>query len=74
METIIFDKRSDKEKQESDLIFSNPKPEPLDFTVLHTLNKNSKKSTRWITCSLCGKTITKNSMVRHYFAFHNGDE
>ncbi len=50
------------------------KIEPLDFSVLHGLNKKSKKSTRWITCSICNKTITKNSMVRHYFAFHHSSD
>lgn len=41
-----------------------------DFKTLDTLKKTSKKSNRWITCSICGKTITKKSMVNHFFAFH----
>ena len=41
-----------------------------DFKALDTLKKTSKKSNRWITCSICGKTITKKSMVNHFFAFH----
>lgn len=43
-----------------------------DFKTLDTL-KTSKKSNRWITCSICGKTITKKSMVNHFFAFHEKD-
>lgn len=34
------------------------------------LDKRSKKSARFITCSICGKTITKKSMVSHFFNFH----
>jgi len=48
--------------------------QPLDFTVLDNLKKKTKKSNRFITCSICGKTITKNSMVRHFFTFHSSDE
>ncbi|MEG0198943.1 MAG: hypothetical protein RR676_17640 [Acinetobacter sp.] len=44
-----------------------------DFKTLDTLKKTSKKPNRWITCSICGKTITKKSMVSHFFAFHEKD-
>lgn len=52
----------------------NKTVKPLDFSVLDDLKKKSKKSNRFVTCSICGKTITKNSMVRHFFAFHSGDD
>jgi ribosomal protein S26 len=44
----------------------------FDFSVLDDLRKKGKKSNRFITCSICGKTITKKSMVRHFFVFHHG--
>lgn len=49
----------------------NTSPELLDdFKILDSLKKTSKKSNRFITCSICGKTITKKSMVNHFFAYH----
>jgi hypothetical protein len=51
----------------------NSSSEPLLISVSHDLNKKAKKSARWITCSICNKTITKKSMVRHFFAFHEGN-
>lgn len=34
-----------------------------DFKTLDTLKKTSKKSNRWITCSICGKTVLKNQWL-----------
>lgn len=34
------------------------------------LQKQVKKSHRWITCQLCGKTITKQRMAKHFLIFH----
>ncbi|TCB79072.1 hypothetical protein [Acinetobacter sp. ANC 4173] len=60
-------------KQDELLKNSDSSFELLDFSVLDDLKKKSKKSNRFITCSICNKTITKNSMVRHFFVFHSGD-
>lgn len=34
--------------------------------------RRAKKSRRFITCAICGKTITKKSMVSHFFKIHGG--
>lgn len=58
--------------------FDLDKQKSLDFSSFHStaneLLKKAKKSNRWITCSLCGKTITKKSIVLHFFAFHEDSE
>jgi ribosomal protein S27E len=38
--------------------------------ILSDLNKQVKNSQRWITCQLCGKTITKKRMAKHFLIFH----
>jgi hypothetical protein len=42
-----------------------------ELELLGDLRKQSKKSNRFITCSICGKTITKKSMVAHFYNFHS---
>lgn len=42
----------------------------LDQDFLKQLHKGSKRSTRWIVCTSCGKTITKPSMAKHQISCH----
>ena len=44
-----------------------------DQDLLKDLQKSARKSDRWITCQLCGKTITRKSMTKHFMSFHNSD-
>lgn len=37
---------------------------------LFNLKNQVKKSQRFITCQLCGKTITKSRMAKHFLLFH----
>lgn len=45
-----------------------------NFPNAENLKQAAKKSKRWITCQLCGKTITKASMVSHFYNYHNDDQ
>lgn len=38
--------------------------------IIPDLKKQVKKSQRFITCQLCGKTITKARMAKHFLIFH----
>lgn len=42
----------------------------LDQDFLKDIQKRSRKSNRWITCQLCGKTITRVNMANHFKSFH----
>lgn len=42
----------------------------FDLEFLKNIQKRSKTSNRFITCQLCGKTITRKSMVNHQISFH----
>ena len=50
-------------------IQSVPSADYRDLDFLNDLKK-SKKPQRWITCVLCGKTITKLRMVKHQVSCH----
>jgi ssDNA-binding Zn-finger/Zn-ribbon topoisomerase 1 len=39
-------------------------------SILSDLKKQAKKSQRFITCQICGKTITKKRMAKHFIIFH----
>ena len=52
-------------------VCSDPSSENyLDQDFLKDIQNRSRKSGRWITCSLCGKTITRLSMGKHFNNFH----
>lgn len=38
--------------------------------IILDLKKQVKKSQRFITCQICGKTITKRRMAKHFLIFH----
>lgn len=40
------------------------------MNIFPDLTKQVKKSQRFITCQICGKTITKKRMVKHFLIFH----
>lgn len=42
----------------------------LDQDFLHGIQKRSRRSNRFITCLDCGKTITRQSMVKHQISCH----
>ena len=41
-----------------------------DQDFLHDIQKRSRRSNRFITCLDCGKTITRQSMVKHQISCH----
>lgn len=51
-------------------LLSNPSENYSDLYFLQDLQKKSKHSDRWITCSDCGKTITKQSLSKHQISCH----
>lgn len=40
------------------------------MNIFPDLKKQVKKSQRFITCQICGKTITKQRMAKHFLIFH----
>lgn len=52
-------------------VCSDPSSENyLDQDFLKDIQKRSRHSNRWITCTLCGKTITRTNMSKHFLSFH----
>ena len=40
------------------------------MNIFPDLTKQVKKSKRFITCQICGITITKQRMAKHFLIFH----
>ena len=51
-------------------ILSNPSENYSDLYFLQDLQNASKRSNRFITCSDCGKTITKLRLAKHQISCH----
>ena len=52
-------------------ITSVPSSDYRDFDFIKDIQKKSKISSRFITCTICGKSITKASMVNHQISHHS---